>query len=239
MKASPALLAAITFVLISGCASVTEQDLADLSSPNAIIKEKALLTISKEPSFPLNMMDFLVSRGNEEKAVNVLLGLLAGGKESKDVELGIIRALGQLGQRTEVPWGVVIERLQDKDRRVRDEAIQVLGKTRNNKAATALLGLLEEEPRDYSIIWALGEIGTSKAIPTLNRLMTDEDPYARYNAYKALEKIGSGQAEDHVPNMTENSSHNASLLDAMRIGFDRYKDAMIFLFQKIAGLKRI
>jgi len=238
MKNALAFLAVMLSLLFSGCASVTEQDLADLSSPNAIIKEKALLRISEEPGFPLNVMDFLVSRGNEEKAVNVLLNLLAAGKESKDVEVAIIKALGQLGQRKDVAWGAVVERLQDKDRGVRAVAIEVLGKTRNNKAATALLELLEKESDDYGVIWALGEIGTSEAVPTLNRLMTNEDPYTRYNAYKALEKIGKSQVEEDSDFKSPNLD-TTGVLDGGRAAFQKYQDAMISVFKTLVRRKGV
>jgi len=88
-----------------------------------------------------------------------------------------------------VPVGVLIERLDDENAKIRLQAVESLGKIGNKEAVPALVGLLETEPDKYPIIWALGEIGDKSAVPALNKLLTSEDKYLKYNAKKALGKI--------------------------------------------------
>ena len=185
--------ALILSILVSGCTTVTEQDLADLQSSNAIVKKEAVDRISRGPVFPFNLMGSFVSRENEKKAVALMAELLATGKESKDVKLSILNALGQLGKRTEVPAAPLIELLTDKDPHVLHWAVEALGKTKNKKGLRALVKLLEQRTDKYPIIWALGEIGHPGAIRHLDQLLDSEDKYVTYNAYRALAKIRRGE----------------------------------------------
>ena len=89
-----------------------------------------------------------------------------------------------------VPVSPVIEKLKEENPRVRLQAVESLGKIKNPKAAPALVQLLENETDKYPIIWALGEIRDRNAVPGLNQLLSSEDKYVRYNATKALAKIG-------------------------------------------------
>jgi len=185
--------ALILSILVSGCTTVTEQDLADLQSPNAIVKKEAVDRISKGPGFPFNLMGPFVSKENEKKAVTIMVELLRSGKGSKDAKLSILKALGELGKRTEVPAAPLIEKLKDKDPHVRHWATEALGKTKNKKALPALVKLLEQQTDKYPVIWALGEIGDQGAIPHLDQLLASEDKYVTYNAYRALAKIGTSE----------------------------------------------
>ncbi len=190
MRMSLVFFTLILSILVSGCTTVTEQDLADLQSPNAIVKKEAVDRISKGPGFPFNLMGPFVSKENEKKAVTIMVELLRSGKGSKDAKLSILKALGELGKRTEVPAAPLIEKLKDKDPHVRHWATEALGKTKNKKALPALVKLLEQQTDKYPVIWALGEIGDQGAIPHLDQLLASEDKYVTYNAYRALAKIG-------------------------------------------------
>jgi tetratricopeptide (TPR) repeat protein len=181
---------------VSGCTTVTEQDLADLQSPNAIVAKEAVERISRGPGFPLNLMGPLARRENEEKAVSIMVEVLRQGHGAKDVKLSILKALGDLGKRTEVPAAPLIEKLKHKDPHVRHCAIEALGKTKSKEALPTLVKLLEQQTDRYPVIWALGEIGDYGAIPYLDQLLAGEDKYVTYNAYRALAKIGTSK-ENH------------------------------------------
>ena len=193
MRMSLVFFALILSILVSGCRTVTEHDLADLQSPNAIVKKEAVDRISRGRGFPFNLIGPFVSKDNEEKAVTIMVELLRSGNGSKDAKLNILKALGELGKRTEIPADPLIEKLKDKDPDVRHLAIEALGKTKNKKALPALVKLLEQQTDKYPVIWAIGEIGDQGAIPHLGQLLASEDKYVTYNAYRALAKIGTSE----------------------------------------------
>ena len=193
MRLSSVFFALILSMLVSSCTTVTEGDLADLRSPNAIVKKEAIDRISRGPGFPLSLMGPLVSRDNEKKAVTIMVALLRNGMESKEATLSLLNALAELGQRTEVPAAALIEKLKDKDPQIRHSAVEVLGKTKSREALPALVELLEQETEKYPVIWAIGEIGDQETIPQLDHLLASEDKYLTYNAYRALAKIGTDE----------------------------------------------
>ena len=59
--------------------------------------------------------------------------------------------------------------------------------------------LIDEEKNKYIVIWALGELGNSAAVPRLNQLLASADEYERYNAQIALAKIGGGGPTGGLP----------------------------------------
>ena len=189
MRRSFAICALILFFLVSGCATVTEEDLADLQGPNAVAKREAISRIFQGPGFPLNFMPLLLSRSNEEKAVTIMVALLRSERETKDTQASILRALGRLGKKTKVPVSPLIEKLRDEDSSVCREAIAALAQIKSKEGLPALLKLMDDERNKYAVIWALGEIGDPTAIPILSRLLANGDDYEKYNARKALEKM--------------------------------------------------
>jgi tetratricopeptide (TPR) repeat protein len=188
-----AICALIICLLVSACTTVTEEDLADLQSPNAVAKKEALGRISREPRFPLNLMTPLWNKDNEEKAVTIMLELLHNGRETKDMQLSVLKALGQVGHKTKVPPPLLLEKLKDKDPDICRGAIEALARRKCREGLPALLQLLSDGQDKYAVIWALGEIGDPAAIPTLDRLLSSADEYERYNAQKALAKMGKGK----------------------------------------------
>jgi tetratricopeptide (TPR) repeat protein len=85
----------------------------------------------------------------------------------------------------------LIEKLDEKQPRIRRKVIEVLAKSKSREALPALVKLLGEEKNKYVVIWALGEIGDPAAIPLLNRLLASADKYEKYNAHRALQNIES------------------------------------------------
>lgn len=186
-------------LLIAGCTAISDQELADLQSANVVAKQEALLRICKGPGFPLKYMGPLLDRDNEKKAVNILVQLLPGEQESKEVELAMIRTLGYLGKITEVPTSSLIDKLGDDDPEIRSEAIQAVAEIQSQEALPALYKLLDSGRNRYAVIWALGEIGGPTAIPMLSKLLASADDYERYNARIALGKIGGGEQTGSTP----------------------------------------
>lgn len=74
---------------------------------------------------------------------------------------------------------------------VRRAAVTALARLRDERAVPVLVAHLEQHraapPLDA--IWALGEIGSSGAVPILSELRRSGDPYVAYNASKALARI--------------------------------------------------
>ena len=186
-----ALISAMVFGIgLTGCSDLSEKDLSDLRSPNDMVKKHAIEKVSREKRMPVSLVNRLFFDGiMEKRAVDIMVTQLRKGKESEDIQLVILGALGSLGRRVTVPVGVLIERLDDENAKIRLQAVESLGKIGNKEAVPALVGLLETEPDKYPIIWALGEIGDKSAVPALNKLLTSEDKYLKYNAKKALGKI--------------------------------------------------
>ena len=180
-------------LLITGCTTISDQELADLQSANVVAKQEALRKICNGPGFPLKYMGPLLDRDNEKQAVNILVKLLPGEQESKEVELTMIRTLGYLGKTTEVPASPLIDKLGDDDPEIRSEAIQAVAEIQSQEALPALYRLLDSGRNRYAVIWALGEIGGPTAIPALSKLLASADDYERYNARIALGKIGGGE----------------------------------------------
>lgn len=188
MKTFTVLVALIFSVCIAACSDLSEEDLADLRSPNEMSQMRAIEKISKGERFPAGLFDGLFGRNIEKRAVVIMTELLREGDSSEDIQLSILRALGELGRRTEVAVSPIIEKLNEGSR-IRSQAVESLGKIRDRESVPVLLQVLEEEKNKYPIIWALGEIGDKRAVPALNRLLASEDKYARYNARNALKKI--------------------------------------------------
>jgi hypothetical protein len=232
-----ACFAGMFITWIWGCATVTEQDLTDLQSTNAMVQKEAIVRISRGPNFPLSLIDGFLSKGNETKAIAHMTALLQSGKGSKDMELTILAALGELGKRRQIPVPALIQKLKDKDPRIRIQAIETLAKTNDRTASAALARLLDEKVDQYPTIWALGEIGDRNSITALDRLLANDDPYVRYHARKALAKIGAGEEDADVSEPSENAKKK-SLLETGRIVFRRYQDAMMVVFEKIRGVKK-
>jgi HEAT repeat protein len=182
-------LGVILSLLIPACSPTTEEDLANLHSPNDAVKVEAIQKFSMREGFPLSLVGRYLNQNTERKAVAIMVELLLRGNESEDIQLSILKAMGELGKRTEVPVSSLIEKLRDGNPRIRLTAVESLGKIRDETAVPALIQLLETETDKYPIIWALGEIGDKRAVPALNQLLASQDKYAIYNANKALKKI--------------------------------------------------
>jgi HEAT repeat protein len=190
MRGWTVYVALIIPLCVCGCSRLSERELADLRSPNDAVKRGAIQRISKGDQAPVGFVNRLFfDEMIAKKGVVIMVDQLRGGKESESIQVSILKALGKLGRRMEVPVSPIIEKLEHESPRIRLQAVETLGKLKDKQAVPALLELLDSETNKYPIIWSLGEIGDQSAVPALNRLLSDEDQYVRYNADKALSKI--------------------------------------------------
>jgi hypothetical protein len=236
MKGTPLLFALILLTGISGCSAVTQEDLCELRSPNAIVKREAIARLAKERPFPLSLMDRLASRTNSKKAAVIMAELLRGREESKDVELAIIKALGTQGRRgIQFDASPLIERIKDEDRPIRRVAVEAVGKMKLREAVPMLIELLQGQgdTDKYPTIWALGEINAPESVPVLNQFLVSKDKYLRFNAYRALAKIGKASEE-----VEDKESNTGGLLGFGKRAFQKYQDMMAEVFYRISGRKK-
>lgn len=220
-----------------GCAAINEEDVAALMSDNPVLKHKALKKMSETNESPFAFINFWGSGENDQKAVNVMLRLLQRGKESGDVEARILRALGRLSKRCDVPVSPLIERISHHDPVVRIRAVEAVATAKAREASAVLIRQLQGNKNKYVVIWALGEIGDKGAIPALSALLNDEDEHVQYNARKALEKI-------EVPKQDNEANHPSlakcfGMLEWLATTVNQeYQTAMIGVFRKIEDFRK-
>lgn len=237
MRSASLLVASMVLTVLCACAPITEQDLLALKTPNSILKKAAIQRISKAQAFPGNLIYRFVDQKAQKQAVAAMLAMLRGGKETRDVQFCIVKALGELGKRTDVPDWPFIQYLKDTDPKMMDAAIEALGKTKKKEAVGPLLKLLEHRTEhDNIVIWALGEIGDDKAIRTLNAFLSSKDEFLRYNAAMALAKIGAGDQDEDMVTTHDGASVKDSSLRAVGQGiYVKYQNFMIGLFLRISS----
>jgi hypothetical protein len=237
MKRSfPPSLLIVVSVLVMGCSGVSQNDLADLENPNTLVKREAIARIMNRQGVSGSLVGDRLSRENKNKALVLMTKMLREGKESKEVELGLLSAMVKLGNSLDAEVLIVplIEKLKDEDAEIRARAVNVLAKTKTTEAAGALLEQLGKvtEEEQFAIIWALGEIAAPEAIPVLNRLLVADNKYVRYNARKALEKI-------KVPDYGEKRFDARRALGIVKWPIkllDKYCKMMMATFRWIKGL---
>jgi len=234
MKGTPLLFALILLAGISGCSAVTQEDLRALQSSNAIVKREAITRLAKERRFPLSVLDRLARKTNSKKAAVIMAALLRGREEPKTVELAMIKALGTLGSGgIQFDASPLIERIKDKDRRIRQVAIEAAGKMKLREAVPVLVEVLAGDTDKYPTIWALGEIKARESVPVLNQFLVSEDKYLRFNAYRALAKIGTASEE-----VEDKESNTGGLLGFGQRAFKKYQDMMAEVFYRVSGRKK-
>jgi HEAT repeat protein len=220
-------------VAIAGCTTVSEDDLAALKSHNPVLKQKTLRSISEAGGFPVDWVDTFVNRKNEEKAIAIMVKLLRSGKESKDIEISILKALENLSKKRVVPTSPLIEKLTDEDSRVRAKAIEAVAKAKAKEASPLLVKQLEGDQNKYVLIWALGEIGDKSAVPALNGLLRNQDENVQYIARKALEKIDMS-----VEGEEEAAPRKTSDIFGRFAAFNKeYQKVMISVFRRIQAIR--
>ena len=101
-----------------------------------------------------------------------------------------VRALGTLSHRDAVP-GLVALFPGEKDERVRDELLAVLGREGDQRALPLLLPLLKEKYPLPAVFDALRRLGDPRAAPALLPLLDHESGAIRSHAIEVLGALGS------------------------------------------------
>ncbi|MCP2728736.1 HEAT repeat domain-containing protein [Limnofasciculus baicalensis] len=134
-----------------------------------------------------------------QKAVNSLLSLLENSDES--VRWYAVDALGDIRDKDAVIG--LIKRLRDCSSNIRSKAAYTLGFIADEAVVPELISYLQcvsdkSDDECWSVIDALGEIGSKKAIPELHRFLAKSNSYLKEKAIFALGKIGD---ESVIPDL--------------------------------------
>lgn len=136
-----------------------------------------VIIYSKKGEFPKERLEPRVITRQQERAQEVT--------ESTEVE--------------EVTFESLVKALEDNDPEVREEAVDNLGESEDERAVAHLTEVLLKD-RDVDVrevaAEALGEIGDARAISALIQALRDKDPGVRESAVDALAEIGGDRVID-------------------------------------------
>jgi HEAT repeat protein len=176
MALSLGVVSGLVFTLaMSGC-NGNEEDalaLADLESGNPVVRNCAIQAVG--------------ARGL--KAAIPRLRTFLSEESPSEARLMSLHALGQLGATNCVED--IIRVFESSEGSLKDAAIETLGKLRDPRAVPVLVAEIQGTNVSLVALWALGSIGDTDAIPPLSDLLSADDTYVRYNARRALERIGN------------------------------------------------
>ncbi|MEW6492064.1 MAG: HEAT repeat domain-containing protein, partial [Cyanobacteriota bacterium] len=170
------------------------------------ISINGLIDFLKKPSNDIDRANELRRFGasalveiGSQRVVNSLLSLLENSDES--VRWYAVDALGDIGDKDAVIG--LIYRLRDCSRKIRSKAAYTLGFIADEAVVPELISYLEcvseiSDDECYSVINALGEIGSKKALPELHRFLAKSSAYLKEAAIFALGKIGD---ESVIPDL--------------------------------------
>jgi HEAT repeat protein len=158
-------------LILIGCGKDPSMVIAGIESENPVVREDMVL----------------IARGVEDPAVTgALIGAL--NDSSPTVRLRAVESLAELGATDAV--GALVARLADEDQGVRRAAIDAIGRIGDESAVEPLLEYVERATvPPLNAIWALGNLGSTNAIPLLSTLRESENQYVAYNADTALRKL--------------------------------------------------
>ena len=173
-----------------------------------------------------------------EQAVDALIQALKD-KESLVREYSAL-ALGEIGSEQAVE--PLIQALNDE--RVRREAVEALGRIGSEQAIDVLIQALNN-PNRFFRRWtaealgkteALGKIGSKQAVDALIQALKDEDGDVRWNAAKALEKIGTLETLEKLIQSSEIDIYDPdifSLARTLAIRFSKEKTPFIPVYPEL------
>jgi HEAT repeat protein len=109
-----------------------------------------------------------------------------------DVRLATAKTLGTLGDRRATD-GLLARLGKEDDPTVRVTIAESLGKLQDTKAVPDLLRQLDMAglgaAEQYTLIWALGNIGDKRAEDRLGQLLASPDKFVAFNASQALRRL--------------------------------------------------
>ncbi len=233
MRLVSALVMSAILVLSGGCSLVGEKDFADLESSSLFDRRQAIEAIGQRRIPRFFPFEAFIDTTRAKRAAIVIARSLETGNENREMQLNMLAAIEKLAHYVQVPASGVIEKLDDEDPEIRARAVHVLAGIGGEEATSALLRALREQERNYSIIWALGEIGHTKAIPVLNQLLNSKDRYVSHHAYKALMKINRVSTDGKSV-----GKEKERLVSLARATFDHYTKTMEHILNSIARWKQ-
>ncbi len=179
----------LCMLLMSGCGYDIDSAIKTLNQDkNEAVRIELIRKISLEAKDGLleKLLPFLSDREDMRASVDVLSGLFETG--SVAIKKEAIITLGNLQDKRATKSLIEIAKNDSDELSV--YAIEALGKIRDRDSVQFLLSLLDEREGDRNvIIWALGNIGDSRAVPVLSGLLGHNDKFVRFNTFNALKKI--------------------------------------------------
>ena len=142
-------------------------------------------------SVSLSTAMYYLSEDAETNAVPKLLGIVTNTNALDSIRIEAIEALGKMGSASAT--AVLVEQLKDANGDLRKRSIDALGRIGDDRAVEPLIEMLSDEQARLHAIRALGDIGSTNAIPGLSALVQNEDQYVRYNANQALKDIAGAR----------------------------------------------
>src|SRR5271156_1568456 len=104
---------------------------------------------------------------------------------------------------------ILITSLSDPDARVKIKAIDILGAREANDAVPPMmqdLGEVQDERGRGTAVFALGEIGSDKAVPLLNAVVAqDQSPMVQRLAKEALQKVSGEMPTERAKTIAANT----------------------------------
>jgi len=123
------------------------------------------------------------------------------------------RRLGSGGRKSVWAMPLLLDALNDADRRVRSRAAEALGNIGGSDAVEPLIEALEKDGEDWevraSVAEALGMLKDARATPSLVASLVDMVSHVRYQAAVALGEIGGGP--DVVAALESTAQYDADL----------------------------
>jgi len=116
--------------------------------------------------------------------------ILALDDEEPVIRLNAVEALSWLKAVEATP--ALILRLEDPNDAVQLAAVDALGQLADPQATEPLMAFVSARLGDViplNALWALGNIGDTRAMDLLSHLRDHTDPYVSYNAHQALRRL--------------------------------------------------
>jgi hypothetical protein len=194
----------------------------DISPPNLALLSDA------PPKTPNNAPFMRCFREGFLPALFEMLGHIKGvesivaafGDEDDDIRAGATAALGRIKIGDTSVVEPLIDLLNDKNYKVRENAAEMLGKTRDPKATEPLIEVLKDEasgPRNRAAE-ALGRIQDSRAVEPLVLILKDEQSSIREIAAEALGMIKDSKAVEPLIEALGDKEMNVQKKSAWALG---------------------
>ncbi|MCE7746783.1 MAG: hypothetical protein GPJ51_00170 [Candidatus Heimdallarchaeota archaeon] len=154
-------------------------------------------------------------------------------EEDKEVANTIALTLGELGDKRSIKY--LIDMLQIKDTKFREDAVRLLGKLEAKEALEPLCKLIQEEDYEerYFAINTLKLLGERIAIKPIISSLSDKNENVRLRAIKALDNFGGKDVVDAFVRKLNDEDHFVRLFATIALGKHGGNDAIEPLLQML------